>query len=84
MKPTSIARKLRNNAIDAEIMLWSAIKNRKLGGFKFRRQAPIRKYVVGFVCHKNHLLLKLMAHSIWENMIQVQRETLVYNCENFV
>ena len=58
MKPTSIARKLRNNAIDAEIMLWSAIKNRKLGGFKFRRQAPIGKYVVGFVCHKKSFIIE--------------------------
>jgi very-short-patch-repair endonuclease len=58
MKPTSIARKLRNNRIDAEIMLWSAIKNRKLGGFKFRRQAPIGKYVVGFVCHKKSFIIE--------------------------
>ena len=58
MKPASIARKLRNNAIDAEIMLWSAIKNRKLGGFKFRRQVPIGKYVVGFVCHEKSFIIE--------------------------
>ena len=58
MKPASIARKLRNNAIDAEIMLWSAIKNRKLGGFKFRRQVPVGKYVVGFVCHEKSFIFE--------------------------
>ena len=58
MKPASIARKLRNNAIDAEIMLWSAIKNRKIGGFKFRRQVPIGKYVVGFVCHEKSFIIE--------------------------
>ena len=58
MKPASIAGKLGNNAIDAEIMLWSAIKNRKLGGFKLCRQAPIGKYVVGFVCHEKSFIIE--------------------------
>jgi very-short-patch-repair endonuclease len=54
----TIARKLRNNATDAEMKLWSALKNRKLSGFKFRRQAPIGKYVVDFVCHEKSLVVE--------------------------
>ena len=38
--------------------LWSALKNRKLGRFKFRRQAPIGKYVVDFVCHEKSLVVE--------------------------
>jgi len=59
MKPVFTARKLRSNATDAERKLWSAIKNRKLGGFKFRRQAPIGKYVVDFVCHEKSLVIEV-------------------------
>ena len=58
MKPTFTAKILRNNATDAERKLWSAIKNRKLSGFKFRRQAPIGKYIVDFVCHEKSLVVE--------------------------
>ena len=40
------ARKLRKNLTDAEQELWRHIRNRQLLGCKFRRQAPIGKYIV--------------------------------------
>jgi very-short-patch-repair endonuclease len=58
VEPKTIARKLRVNATHSEMKLWSALKNRKLGGFKFRRQAPIGKYVVDFVCHERSLVIE--------------------------
>jgi len=33
---------------------------RQMGEFKFRRQFPVGKYVVDFVCMKKHLASKLM------------------------
>ena len=48
----SSAKKLRSNATDAEVKLWSALKNRQLENFKFRRQTPVGKYIVDFICHK--------------------------------
>jgi len=35
---------------EAEKLLWSHIRARQLGGLKFRRQHPIGKYIVDFVC----------------------------------
>ena len=58
VNPTFLARKLRNNATDAERILWSVIKIRNLSGFKFRRQVPIGKYVVGFVCHEKSFIIE--------------------------
>jgi len=55
----SFARKLRSNSTDAESKLWSALKNRQLGNFKFRRQAPIGKYIVDFVCHEKCLIVEV-------------------------
>ena len=55
----SSARKLRSNSTDAELKLWSALKNRQLGNFKFRRQGPIGKYIVDFVCLEKCLIIEV-------------------------
>ncbi|MEO1098649.1 MAG: DUF559 domain-containing protein, partial [Bacteroidota bacterium] len=38
------ARKNRSNQTKAEKMLWDELRNRKLDGFKFRRQHPITSF----------------------------------------
>lgn len=55
----SYARSLRNNATDAEKLLWQQLRGRKLNGFKFRRQRPMGKYVCDFVCHEAGLIVEL-------------------------
>jgi len=54
-----LARKLRKASTDAELRLWLQLKNRNLGGFKFRRQHPIPPYVVDFVCIEQKLIVEL-------------------------
>ena len=54
-----LARKLRKSSTDAELRLWLHLKNRGLGGFKFRRQHPIPPYVVDFVCLEQKLIVEL-------------------------
>src|SRR5476649_2687849 len=49
-KPIQQARSLRKNTVPAEALLWKALRNRALGGFKFRRQHPIGPYFVDFAC----------------------------------
>jgi very-short-patch-repair endonuclease len=66
---SSYARKLRSNSTDAEIKLWSALKNRQLGNFKFRRQAPIGKYIVDFVCHEKCLVIEVDGGQHMENSL---------------
>ena len=43
------ARELRNNATEAERLVWQRLRRRQLGGFKFRRQRPIGRYICDFV-----------------------------------
>lgn len=45
------ARLLRQTATDAECVLWSCLRDRKMNGCKFRRQHPVRPYVLDFYCH---------------------------------
>ncbi len=47
---TQSARSLRERGTDAERKLWSRLRDRKLMGFKFKRQAPRGRYVVDFLC----------------------------------
>jgi very-short-patch-repair endonuclease len=54
-----MARELRNNLTEAENILWQEIRNRKLDGYKFRRQHPIDKFIVDFYCHKKKLVVEL-------------------------
>jgi len=49
-KRTNLARSLRKKVVPAEGILWKALRNRALGGFKFRRQHCIGPYVVDFAC----------------------------------
>ncbi len=53
------ARELRKSSTDAELRLWMRLKNRNLGGFKFRRQHPVPPYVVDFVCLVRGLIEEL-------------------------
>jgi very-short-patch-repair endonuclease len=44
------ARKLRREATDAERRLWRHLRNRQLGGFKFRQQETIGRCIADFAC----------------------------------
>ncbi|MCX7841129.1 MAG: endonuclease domain-containing protein [Anaerolineae bacterium] len=53
------ARALRRPMTPAEAKLWSRLRNRQLGGFKFRRQHPIGNYIVDFYCAEAKLTIEL-------------------------
>ena len=52
-------RELRKNQTYAEQKLWSALRNRRLEGRKFRRQHSIGKYTVDFFCHEEKLVIEI-------------------------
>jgi len=53
------ARRLRRNQTDAERTLWFRLRDRRLRGWKFRRQVPIDNYVVDFCCEAARLIIEL-------------------------
>jgi very-short-patch-repair endonuclease len=53
------ARSLRRALTPAEFALWTRIRSRQLGGFKFVRQEPIDRYYVDFVCRERCLIIEL-------------------------
>lgn len=50
---------LRQNSTDAEIRMWSLLRNRQLVGYKFRRQHPIKKFIVDFACPEKLLAIEV-------------------------
>jgi very-short-patch-repair endonuclease len=52
-------RRLRRNQTDAERILWFRLRDRRLNGWKFRRQFPVDRYVVDFFCADARLIIEL-------------------------
>ena len=56
---TDVARKLRRNQTDAERRLWYHFRDRRLLGYKFRRQTPRGRCVADFLCHEARLIVEV-------------------------
>jgi very-short-patch-repair endonuclease len=56
---TERAKSLRSTETTAEDKLWSNLRNRHLGGFKFLRQAPIAAYFVDFLCREEKFVVEV-------------------------
>jgi very-short-patch-repair endonuclease len=52
-------RVLRQHATDAEKLMWKLLRNRQLGGVKFRRQHPVGKYILDFYSYEFGLAVEL-------------------------
>src|SRR5436190_15599739 len=53
-----LARELRQAETSAEDLLWTLLRNRRLLGFKFRRQHQIGKYIADFYCRDAQLVIE--------------------------
>ena len=56
---TEFAKHNRKNATEAEDKLWQEVRNRNIGGFKFRRQHPIAGFIPDFVCLEQKLIIEI-------------------------
>lgn len=53
------ARELRNHQTPTERDLWQQLRAKRFAGFKFRRQQPLGRYIVDFVCFEQRLIVEL-------------------------
>ncbi len=54
-----IANQLRRNMTPEEKILWQHLRANRLGGFHFRRQQIIDKYIADFYCHAAALVVEI-------------------------
>ncbi len=53
------AKELRRNLTQAEANLWARLRNRQLGGLKFRRQHPVGPFIADFYCAEHRLVVEI-------------------------
>lgn len=54
-----LARQMRRRSTNAEARLWQLLRDRRFGGFKFRRQHPFGRHIIDFYCHETKLGIEL-------------------------
>lgn len=54
-----IRRRLRSGGTPAEGKLWTMLKNRQVGGLRFRRQVSVDNFVLDFYCPEIKLAIEL-------------------------
>jgi very-short-patch-repair endonuclease len=56
---TPLAKALRKTSTDVERRLWNLLQAGRFESMKFRRQHPIGRYIVDFVCLERKLVIEL-------------------------
>ncbi|MBN8919811.1 MAG: endonuclease domain-containing protein [Rhizobiales bacterium] len=74
-EPVAVARRLRANMTDAERKLWFALRDRRLGSFKFKRQVPIGSFIVDFVCHDAGLIVEVDGGQHADSAADIRRQS---------
>lgn len=68
-----LAADLRHNLTPAEKLLWFELRNRKLLGFKFRRQHPFNIIILDFYCHEARLSVEVDGN-VHDDLTQKERD----------
>jgi len=58
-EPALRAKDSRFFATRSEKLVWSWLRNRQLGGYKFRREHPMGEYVLDFYCDEARLVVEI-------------------------
>ena len=53
------AKELRKNMTPQERKLWNILRNHQFYGYEIRRQYPIDKYIVDFICRNKKIIIEI-------------------------
>lgn len=53
------AKTLRSKQTDAEQRLWHHLRAHRFQGLKFKRQKPMGRYIVDFICMERQLIIEI-------------------------
>ncbi len=53
------AKELRKNMTSQERKLWNILRNHQFYGYEIRRQYPIDKYIVDFICRSKKIIIEI-------------------------
>ena len=72
------ARNLRKNSTDAERHLWYYLRANRLG-YKFKRQVPVKRFIVDFACLERALIVELDGGQHQDNQAYDEQRTIELN-----
>lgn len=75
-KLKDLASKLRKNGTLSEVLLWQELKGKKVYGYDFHRQKPIKNYIVDFFCYDLMLAIEIdgVSHNYDEEKFQKDKD----------
>ena len=73
------SKALRQNQTKAEEVVWRHLRNRRLGGYKFRRQVILGSYIIDFLCLEPKLIIELDGGQHAEQQTYDKKRTLYLN-----
>jgi very-short-patch-repair endonuclease len=71
------ARLLRRNATEIEQIMWRLLRDRRLSGFKFRRQVPVGPFVLDFACITHRLAVELDGSQHFDSAHDTKRDAFL-------
>jgi very-short-patch-repair endonuclease len=77
------ARTHRRNPTEPEKRLWQVLRNRHLGGLKFRRQTSVGPYIADFLCLDAMLIVEVDGDTHAATQSEDQRRTVWLEAEGF-
>jgi very-short-patch-repair endonuclease len=64
---------MRKSMTPAEKILWEKLRNRQIKGFRFRRQHPLKDFIVDFFCYDAMLVIEVDG-SVHDEIKQKERD----------
>ena len=68
---------LRKNMTEFEIKLWKYLRDRRFCKVKFRRQVPIKNYIVDFICFEKGVVIELDGSGHVGNEYDKERDEII-------
>lgn len=68
-----------------ERLLWQFLRKKNINGLKFRRQYPIGKYIVDFICNEKRLIIEIDGgqHNENQNIVYDKERTKYLETKGF-
>jgi very-short-patch-repair endonuclease len=73
--PRDRARAMRRDDTDAEARLWAMLRDRRLGGWRWKRQVPLKPYIADFLCPEAKLIVEVDGGQHGERIAYDKRRT---------
>ena len=67
---------MRSQPTDAERAIWAILRAGRLGGLKFKRQVPLGRYIIDFICFEEKLIIEIDGGQHSESRADAERDRL--------